>query len=97
LPLLKFQSSYLYLHFSALSSLRLHNYSYSIAFSSLCTSQRVMGSGSLQSFVLRLDIRWRWVVNFTFRPFFQRENSPRKTSNRRLVGILSQSGRFGEY
>ena len=44
---------------------------------------------------LNLDIGWRWVVSFTLWPLYLRERMP-VPLNRRLCGLQSRSGHFGE-
>lgn len=52
--------------------------------------------------MLELDIRLRWVINFTFRPIYLREKSSRCTLNRSLDGPraglnLMRRGKFLAY
>jgi hypothetical protein len=56
----------------------------------------VWGSGCIDSHFLDLGTSWRWVVSFTPRPLYPREKSPRYPLDRRLGGLQSRSGRFGE-
>jgi len=44
------------------------------------------GSRCIAPSVLNLGTRWRWVVSFTFRPFYPREKSLRYPLRRRLGG-----------
>jgi hypothetical protein len=55
-----------------------------------------MGSGCIDPHFLDLGTSWRWVVNFTPRPLYPREKSPRYPLDRRLGGPQSRSGRPGE-
>ena len=49
----------------------------------------------MAALILKLGIRWKWVVNFTPRPHYSREIR-RCPSNWRLGGRQNRSGRFGE-
>jgi hypothetical protein len=40
--------------------------------------------------------RWRWVVSSTPQPLYCQERSPQYPVDRRLVGLQSQSGCYGE-
>lgn len=89
---------YLYFNFSALPSPRLHNSTLSIAFTSLCTSERATGRVVVYSLSLLVLILGGgdWSASRSG-PFLQLEKSPRNPSNRRLVIILSLSRHCGEY
>lgn len=39
---------------------------------SSCTPWRCMGGGGMTLFVLSLDVKWKWIVNFMFRPLYPR-------------------------
>jgi hypothetical protein len=54
-----------------------------------------MGSGCIDPNFLDLGTSW-WVVNFKPRPLYYRGKGPRHTSDRRLGGPQSRSGRIGE-
>jgi hypothetical protein len=45
---------------------------------------------------LHLGTSWRWVVSFTPLPLYPRERAPRYPFYRRLGGLQSRSGRYGE-
>jgi hypothetical protein len=55
-----------------------------------------MGGGCIDPHFLHLGTSWRWVVKFTPRPLYPRGKSPRYPLDRRLGGLQSRSGRFGE-
>jgi hypothetical protein len=60
------------------------------------TPWRRMGEFWYSSTILDLSTRLRWLVNFTPRPLYSRENSPSYPLNRRLGEPQSRSGRCGE-
>jgi hypothetical protein len=55
---------------------------------------RHIGQWRYSSTILDLGTRWRWVVNFTPRPLYLRENRPRYSLDRRIGGPQSRSGQW---
>jgi hypothetical protein len=55
-----------------------------------------MGEWSYSSTILDLGTRWRWVVRFIPKSFYSQGKSPQYPLNRRLGGLQSQSGCYGE-
>jgi hypothetical protein len=62
----------------------------------LSTTPWRMGEWQYSSSILRLDIRWRWVVSFTPRPLYTMGNRPQHPLNRRLGVPQNRSGHCGE-
>jgi hypothetical protein len=55
------------------------------------------GVGGIASWILDLGTRWRrWVVSFTLRRFYPRGKSPQYQLYRKLGGVQSRTGRYGE-
>jgi hypothetical protein len=54
------------------------------------------GSGGIDSIILDLGRRWKWVVSFTPRSLYSQRKSPWYLLDMRLGGFQSRSGRGGE-
>jgi hypothetical protein len=54
------------------------------------------GSGGIAPRILNLGTRWRWVVSFTPRPLYPQGKNASYSSDGRLDGPQSRSGRGGE-
>jgi len=56
----------------------------------------VLGSGSIAPWIFNFGTSWRWVISFTLRPLYVRDESPRYPLDRRLCGLQRRSGRGNE-
>jgi hypothetical protein len=57
---------------------------------------KTYGEWRYSSTILHLDIRWRWMITFMFRPIYPREIAYRYPCDRRLDWSQSRSVRCGE-